>query len=181
MKGDFYMKKYLIVLTIITTIFVLNDLQSNEVVIPKEAIRFRVIANSNSKEDQDLKIKVKDNLQKDIKDMLQNEKDITTARLTLKRNIPTLKDNIEKTLQENNSSSPYTITYGQNYFPSKDYKGVVYNSGNYESLVVKIGKAEGNNFWCVLFPPLCLIDENEDVNKDTEYHLLVKDLLKKYF
>lgn len=175
------MKKFLIILIILTSICVFKDLKSEKVIIPKESIRFRVIANSNSKEDQELKLKVKNNLQENIKNILKEEKDINNARLSLEKNIPVLKYNIEKTLKDNNSKATYSITYGQNYFPSKDYKGVVYNSGNYESLVVKIGQGEGNNFWCVLFPPLCLLDENKETNKDTEYHLLVKDLLKKYF
>lgn len=174
------MKKYLIILTIITSVFVMNDLKDEKIVIPNEAIRFRVIASSNSEEDQELKIKVKDNLQKNMQDILKNEKNIQQARLSLEKNLPLLKENVEETLKQNNSKQTYTISYGENYFPSKNYKGVVYHSGNYESLVVKLGKAEGNNFWCVLFPPLCLIEEQENT-KDTEYHLLVKDLLNKYF
>ncbi len=174
------MKKYLIILTIITSVFVMNDLKDEKIVIPNEAIRFRVIASSNSKEDQELKVKVKDNLQKNMQNILKNEKNIQQARLSLEKNLPLLKENVEKTLKQNNSKETYTISYGENYFPSKNYKGVIYNSGNYESLVVKLGKAEGNNFWCVLFPPLCLIEEQENT-KDTEYHLLVKDLLNKYF
>lgn len=175
------MKKIIIILTIVTSIFVLNDLKDEKIIIPNEAIRFRVIANSDSIEDQELKIKVKDNLQENIKDILKEETDITKARLSLKKNIPSLKENIEKTLKENQSKTNYEISYGENYFPSKDYKGVIYNSGKYESLVVKLGKGEGNNFWCVLFPPLCLLDENNKQEKDTEYHLLVKDILNQYF
>lgn len=175
------MKKIVIILTVITSIFVVNDLKDEKVIIPDEAIRFRVIANSNSTEDQELKMKVKDNLQKNIKDILKEETDIKKVRLSLEKNIPSLKENVENTLKENNSKAYYEISYGENYFPSKDYKGVVYNSGKYESLVVKLGKGEGNNFWCVLFPPLCLLDENEEQKKDTEYHLLVKDLLNQYF
>lgn len=175
------MKKMIIILTVITSIFVVNDLKDEKVIIPEEAIRFRVIANSNSTEDQELKVKVKDNLQKNIKEMLKEEKNIRKARLTLEKNIPSLKETIEKTLKENHTKTNYEIHYGQNYFPSKEYKGVVYNSGKYESLVVKLGKGEGNNFWCVLFPPLCLLDGNKEKNKDTEYHLLVKDILNQYF
>lgn len=165
----------------ITGIFVGSDLTKENVEIPKEAIRFRVIANSNKEEDQELKIKVKENLEKSMKELLQEETDLSKVRLTLQEKIPTFQKTIETTLKENNSNSTYSVSYGENYFPSKNYKGVVYPSGNYESLVVKLGKAEGNNFWCVLFPPLCLLDEKENQKKDVEYHLLVKDLLKKYF
>ena len=75
---------------------------------------------------------------------------------------------------------PYSINYGNNYFPSKNYKGIMYQAGNYESLVITLGEGAGNNFWCVLFPPLCLLDnENEDVS-DVDYQLYVKKLLDKF-
>ena len=85
------MKKFLIILTILTSICVFKDLKSEKVIIPKESIRFRVIANSNSKEDQELKLKVKNNLQENIKNILKEEKDINNARLSLEKNIPVLK------------------------------------------------------------------------------------------
>ena len=172
------MKKAIIILSIITGIFVTNDLTKEKVVIPKESIRFRVIANSNTEADQALKIKVRNSLDKDLEKILENQNNIQKDKQSIKNNLPLLEQTIKNTLKENNSNIKYTINYGNNYFPSKSYKGVVYNAGNYESLVVKLGKAEGNNFWCVLFPPLCLVDENAT---DTEYHILVKDLLKKYF
>jgi len=65
-----------------------------------------------------------------------------------------------------------------NEFPEKIYKGIRYNAGNYESLVIKIGEAKGNNYWCVLFPPLCLIDEEIE---EVEYKSKIVELFSKYF
>lgn len=174
------MKKIFIFLTIITIVFVTNDLSKEEVVIPKESIRLRVIANSDSSKDQALKQKVKENLNKDIETLLIDSKNINDTRNTLKNNIPLFKNTINNTLKENNLSTSYNINYGENYFPEKTYKNVTYKEGNYESLVVKIGKGEGQNFWCVLFPPLCFIDEKKEENQKVEYHLLVKDILNKF-
>ncbi len=173
------MRKIFVFIFLLTIIFVANDLNKEEVIIPKESIRFRVIANSDSKEDQDLKIKVKDNLNKDILSLLNNKNSLEEVRKSIKEGMPLLENTINKTLKENNSNIDYNINYGENYFPVKEYKNVVYQDGNYESLVVKLGKGEGQNFWCVLFPPLCLIDEDEK-EQDIEYHLLVKDILNKY-
>ena len=100
--------------------------------------------------------------------------------MTLKKNIPLFENTINTTLKENNTNIGYDINYGENYFPEKNYKNVTYKEGNYESLVVKIGKGQGKNFWCVLFPPLCFIDEQQEKNKEVEYHLLVKDILNKF-
>lgn len=172
------MKKLFVFLIVLTIIFVSNDLSKEEVIIPRESIRFRVIANSDKKEDQDLKLKVKENLNKDIKKILNNKKSLIDSSKSIEENLPLLKETINKTLKDNNANIDYDINYGENYFPTKEYKNVIYKEGNYESLVVKLGKGEGQNFWCVLFPPLCFIDEEE--SKDVEYHLLVKDIIKKY-
>ena len=69
----------------------------------------------------------------------------------------------------------YSINYGYNYFPEKTFKGIKYPAGNYESLVIKIGDGSGDNWWCLLYPPLCFIDEDS-----TEYKSLVKDIINKF-
>lgn len=175
------MRKLIIITIIITTIFLMKDLLVQElVIIPNDAIRLRVIANSDSDADQNLKNKITMNLEENIKDILKSSKNIDESRQKINENMFNIDQNVKKTLKSENSTLTYNIEYGQNYFPAKNYKGVVYKEGKYESLVVTLGKGEGKNFWCVLFPPLCLLDENEN-NKDVEYHLLVKDVLKKYF
>ena len=69
------------------------------------------------------------------------------------------------------------MSFGNNYFPEKEYKGVKYKEGKYESVVIKLGKGKGENFWCVLFPPLCMIDE-EKLN-DVSYSFYVSEMLNK--
>jgi stage II sporulation protein R len=69
------------------------------------------------------------------------------------------------------------VNYGLNYFPKKEYKGVIYNEGYYESLVIKIGKGEGNNFWCVMFPPLCFLEAEK--SEKIEYKFFVKEIIDK--
>ena len=78
---------------------------------------------------------------------------------------------------ENNYNIQYEINFGLNYFPEKIYNGTVYNEGEYESLVIYIGEAEGDNWWCVLFPNFCLVD----TKKDTEYKSYFKELINKIF
>ena len=75
----------------------------------------------------------------------------------------------------------YKINFGNNYFPDKEFKGVVYKEGEYESLVVTIGKGEGDNWWCVLFPPLCLLEGSDNNSSDVEYRSWVKDMLDRIF
>jgi len=174
------MKKIIIALALIITILSLNKEQT--VTIPKDSIRFRVIANSNKEEDQELKKKVVNNLKNEVLKLEYTPKNINNTRNNIKNQIPDFKMNIDQTLKENNSNMEYTINYGMNYFPEKEYKGVIYKEGNYESLVVTLGDGLGENFWCVLFPPLCMLEaEDEEKLNNVEYKSFIKEVIDKYF
>lgn len=168
------MTKKLIIIAIIVSILSLN--KQEQVKIPKESIRFRVIANSNTEEDQKLKKQIVNKLSKELKDT-NNLNNIEDTRGYIKKEIPLFTDIVDKTLKENNSSKKFHINYGKNYFPEKNYKGVLYEAGEYESLVITLGEGSGKNFWCVLFPPLCFMEEKKDV----EYKSMIKEIIEKYF
>lgn len=181
MKGGFIIKK-IILIVIVLGLIITNSIKTEEVIIPKEAIRFRVIANSNTNKDQQVKLIVRDNLQKSMTSVLKDSNSIEQSRSILKNNIFTFKANISNTLKQINSDENFEITYGKNYFPKKNYKGVTYKEGKYESLVVTLGEGKGDNWWCVLFPPLCLLEAEETDNSEkVEYKFFVKELIDKYF
>lgn len=182
MKGGFLMKKIVIVFGIIVAIFMINQVKAEEVMIPNEAIRLRVIPNSNQPEDQALKEEVRDNLQKEIYELLKNTKSIEEARALIKENIHDFEIIIEDTIEESHKLETFQLNYGMNYFPKKVYKGVTYEDGYYESLVITLGKGEGDNWWCVLFPPLCLLEADEvQEQEEVEYKFFVKEILDKFF
>ena len=172
------MKKVVIVLAIIITILSLN--KQEKVVIPKKSIRFRVIADSNNKKDQSIKKEVVNNLKDNIQ-RLEYSNNLDTSRENIKKQIPEIKHVVEETLVKNNYNKKYDINYGMNYFPEKEYKGTVYKEGEYESLVVTLGDGLGKNFWCVLFPPLCLLEADEQDTSDVEYSSYIKEVIDKYF
>ena len=182
MKGGFIIKKIIIIFLIVCILTGIVNKSSEQVVIPKQSIRFRVIANSDSKEDQNIKLQVRDNLQQEMIKTLQSSNNIKESRNILKKNILSYEENVNNTLKSLNSKQTVKINYGQNYFPKKVYKGLTYEEGDYESLVVTLGKGKGKNWWCVLFPPLCLLEAEEDEAKDdVEYKFFVKELIDKYF
>lgn len=172
------MKKIVIVLAIITTILVIN--KEEKVIIPKEAIRFRVIANSNTKEDQAIKKKIVNNLSTEIKKLTTLDTSLQNSRENIKKQIPSFSKVVAETLKQQENEESFSIDYGMNYFPQKEYKGIVYEEGEYESLVITLGDGLGENFWCVLFPPLCLLD-TEEAPENVEYTSFVKELINKYF
>ena len=162
----------LIIIAFIITILVYN--KNDEIIIPKESIRIRIIANSNEKMDIKEKLEVKKNIEKELYSLLKDVSSIEEARDIIQNNLKRLNIVIDDTTDKD-----YLISFGNNYFPKKVYKGVVYEEGLYESLTITLGSGIGNNWWCVLFPPLCLLDGNEDT-EDVEYQFFVKELLDEY-
>jgi len=150
----------------------------SSLVIPEDALRIRVIANSNSEYDQLIKNEVKENIQYKLYNLLKDTKGVEEARIVINNNLNYIDEEVNKTLKNNNYDLGYKINYGLNYFPSKEYKGVTYEEGYYESLVITLGSGEGDNWWCVLFPPLCLLEAEE--SDDIEYTSYVKELIEKY-
>ncbi len=173
------MKKTLIILSIIIVLLSLNKIK--KITIPKESIRFRVIANSNSEHDQKTKKELVKNLYQEIETINNYSKDIKTSREIINNNIHNFEKVVEHTIQNETYKDDYDINYGENYFPDKEYKGVSYEEGNYESLVITLGDGLGDNFWCVLFPPLCLLEAEETDTNEVEYTSFIKEIIDKYF
>lgn len=165
------LKKVIVVLFLVSLAFIFSN-HDEEIIIPNNAIRFRVIANSDSVEDQMKKMEIKSAVEKEVYALINGENNAIEVRNIIEDNMDTIKDIVEE------YNVPYNINYGNNYFPSKTYKGVMYPAGNYESLVITLGDGVGANFWCVLFPPLCLIDNSKEDISDVDYQLYVKKLLK---
>lgn len=170
------MKKILIIIAII--IIVAINYQESEIIIPSSAVRFRIIANSNTASDQALKRNLERELELylyNISKSASNSKEAQNLMLQKQNEI----DKFIKTyLSNQNVKIPYKISIGNNYFPKKEYKGIEYNSGYYDSIVVSLGNAQGLNWWCVIYPPLCLIDS--ETRGEIEYTTLVKEMLNKY-
>ena len=174
------MKKYLILASLLLVFIPNLNKESEEIIIPDEAIRFRVIAESNSSEDQITKTLIKEVLEEDLTSLLSESDSIEETREILKENQNHFENLIEITLLTNKINTTYKVNFGLNYFPNKNYKGVIYEEGYYESLVVTLGNGNGDNWWCVLFPPLCLM-EGEVTNKDdVEYKSFVKEMIDEY-
>lgn len=175
------MKKIIPILLLLFFIGILSNQEEKEIVIPKEAIRFRVIPNSNLEQDQRLKLEVKDQIQGELSHLLGKVSNVEEARNTLSNNLIKIENRVEKTLHEKEVDEDFSVRYGLNYFPEKTYRGITYKEGYYESLVVTLGEGKGDNWWCVLFPPLCLLEGEETGKEEVEYKSFVKELLDRFF
>ena len=169
------MKKIIIIL--IPILLFIVKVNANK--IPNDAIRIRVVANSDSEYDQQIKYKVSDYLKSEMYMLLKDTKIKEEADKIIEKNINKIDTNIYTILKKENYNLGYTINYGKNYFPEKKYKGMTYEEGYYDSLLVTLGKGEGENWWCVLFPPLCLIEAEEST--EVEYNFFLFDIVKNLF
>lgn len=165
--------KQIIIVLFIGMVILVGINEKENILIPDNAIRFRVIANSDSVEDQKLKMEIKSDVEKELYTLISDAKNINEARNIITNNL----DKVDNILKKYNVD--YDISYGNNYFPSKTYKGIEYNAGNYESLVITVGEGIGQNWWCVLFPPLCLLDSKNNL-KDAEYEFYATKLINKF-
>ncbi len=148
--------------------------------------RLHVIANSNSTEDQNLKYIVRDNLIKYMNNICGNCSDKEEAIKLVNENIPNFQKIAEDTIKENGFNYPVSIEIGNFEFPTKTYGDISLPAGYYDALKVQIGEAKGQNWWCVMFPPLCFIDvtsgvvpdeskENLQENMSNEDYALISD------
>ncbi len=172
------MKKIMLVMLIIF-LFSMNNILSKERKLPEEAIRLRVIANSNSLYDQEIKMKVKEEVQNDMYNLLNDIEDIEEARTIITNNIWFLDNNLKKFLENEKYYLGHSIELGDFYFQARRHMGITYEEGYYESVLVKLGQGKGDNWWCVLFPPLCLLEAHE--SSEIEYKFFLKEIIQKYF
>lgn len=126
--------------------------------ISSKLIRFHVIANSDSEEDQNLKLKVKDEVLKYLAPELEKCTTIEESRQLLRDNDNKVKAIAEKVIRENGYSYEVKSELSKENFPVKTYGPITLPQGNYEAYRILIGNAGGQNWWCVMFPPLCFID-----------------------
>ena len=145
----------LITLTLlITTLAVLPVHGESE--IYSNVLRLHVIANSDSEDDQNLKLLVRDAVLAEAQILLCNVYDRAKAEETVMQNIEILRSVAEKTVLDNGYDYPVAIELGKEEYPTKNYESCSFPAGEYTSLRILIGEAAGQNWWCVLFPPLCL-------------------------
>lgn len=158
--------------------------------ISNSVFRLHVIANSDSKEDQDLKYKVRDNLIKYMNDICTNcnskEESIKIAKAHKKE----FEKIAKNTIIENGYSYNVKIEIGNFKFPTKHYGDISFPAGYYDALKVEIGEAKGKNWWCVMFPSLCFVDVSsgvvpeeskeqlKDVLSDEEYMIISENYNK---
>lgn len=138
-------------------------------------IRFHVIANSDSDEDQQLKLKVKNKVIDYLYPYLKCSDSLDNSRKIINDNINNIKALAESVINEEGYSYNVNVQLSRENFPDKSYGNIVLPQGNYEAFRIIIGSGEGRNWWCVMFPPLCFVDESK---AEVEYDKFEEEIEK---
>ena len=151
---------------------VVEDYQSTEELvyenIVNKIIRFHVIANSNSEEDQNLKLKVRDRVIEFVSSSLSESKSLDESRRFIIDNKNNIEAIAESVIKENGYNYSIDSSLSKENFPDKVYGDVIFPQGEYEAYRILIGEAKGENWWCVMFPPLCFVDGTKEVADSTK-------------
>lgn len=158
---------YVILLSIATILNLympkMEAVADESIVIPKEAIRLRILANSDKEADQALKRKVRDAVNAEISKWVEDLTSIEEARRIIKSRLPEIKQIAQEVVEKEHSSQTVKAEFAKVQFPTKLYGQFLYPAGEYEAILITLGEGKGANWWCVLFPPLCFLDFSNGV------------------
>jgi len=141
-----------------------NEVTANDaLIIPNDAIRLRILANSDSKSDQALKRLVRDEVNKAITVWVSDLTSKEEARKVLHSRLPEIQRIAEQVVRKQSSKQDVQVELGKVEFPTKLYGQFLYPAGQYEAVLITLGEGTGANWWCVLFPPLCFLDFSNGV------------------
>lgn len=126
--------------------------------LAQEVLRFHILANSDSDEDQALKMDVKEQVLAYLTDALPDGLDVDGTKEWMRRHTAELEEAASRQITGEGFDYPVSAAVTTCYFPEKTYGDVTFPAGNYEALRIEIGAAKGHNWWCVLYPNLCFLD-----------------------
>ena len=190
MKNIFYIfknskVKMVIILSFLlflyTTICAISYAQTVSSNISESVFRLHVIANSDSQEDQNLKYIVRDNLLSYMNEICANVNNKAEAIEIAKQNEAEFKQIAIQTIQEQGYSYDVNISIGNFEFPTKQYGDISLPAGYYDALRVERGEAKGQNWWCVMFPPLCFVDISSGIVPEESKELIQNNLNEEEF
>ena len=174
------MKKFLIaialIITVAATVFIVNAKSADKVEAYADYLRIHVRANSNSAEDQEVKYEVKDEVVKFITPYIKECVDKESAMNVMRGLLPEIEKVCDKALRERGYTYGARANIREEKFPTRVYGDLTLEEGVYDALIVELGTGTGDNWWCVIYPPLCFTSASADV----EYRSIILDIINKF-
>lgn len=157
----------LIVATVVTTAVVLGDVQRKDRVVQEhlaeEVLRFHVLANSDSRKDQAVKLEVRDAVLSYLKEVLPEGMDVKETTRWMREHTEEIRRVAQQKMTDLQMQQTVSVAVTTCYFPDRTYGDVTFPAGNYKTLRIELGEAAGHNWWCVLYLNLCFLDTTNAV------------------
>ena len=169
-KAGFFMKKMIyvfapiFVLLIIATTVIAPTVNMSEDISTK-VFRMHIRANSDTQTDQSLKLDVRDAVLSQTEDIFNGCKSVEEAINKTNENIDLIKKTAEKTISDNGCNYTCKVRTGKEFFETRHYENFTLPAGVYDSLIIEIGEGKGHNWWCVMFPVVCISGCTDDFDK----------------
>lgn len=171
---------FILILTILIFLYIVllsfNYSQAISYNLSDSVFRLHIIANSDSSADQELKLKVRDNIIEYMNTLTSSSSDKKDVISMVNNHLDSFKEIALNTIKENGYNYDVNIEIGNFHFPTKSYGDISFPAGNYDSLKIEIGDAIGQNWWCVLFPPLCFVNSSTGVVPDDSKNTLKENI-----
>lgn len=171
---------FIFILTILVFIYIallsFNYSKAISSNLSDSVFRLHIIANSDSSADQELKLKVRDKIIEYMNTLTSNSSDKKDVISIVNNHLDSFKEIALNTIKENGYNYDVNIEIGNFHFPTKSYGDISFPAGNYDSLKIEIGDAIGQNWWCVLFPPLCFVNSSTGVVPDDSKNTLKENI-----
>lgn len=177
--------KYILILSLLLILFLFITISSYASTISEDLsnnfFRLHILANSDSDDDQALKLKVRDNIIEYMNTLSYDGISKEDAIKLSQENLNHFQEIAEKTINEAGYDYPVKLEIGNFYFPTKYYGNISLPAGYYDALKIEIGAAKGQNWWCSLFPPLCFVDISSGVIDESSEENLKNNLNEEEF
>ena len=173
------MKKIVLVLLLAVSIFAVAS-SSDSSYSNEDILRIHIRANSNDEIDQEMKLNVRDEVVEFLNGKLEGLNSLKESVAIVESNIEEIEKIALDVIGEYGKNYDVNVKIKNEYFPTREYEGVILESGDYESVIIEIGSGQGDNWWCVVFPPLCFIDGEEIEGEEIIYKSKIKEIWDKY-
>ena len=171
---------FIFILTILVFIYIallsFNYSKAISSNLSDSVFRLHIIANSDSSADQELKLKVREMMIEYMNTLTSNSSDKKDVISMVNNHLDSFKEIALNTIKENGYNYDVNIEIGNFHFPTKSYGDISFPAGNYDALKIEIGDAIGQNWWCVLFPPLCFVNSSTGVVPDDSKNTLKENI-----
>jgi stage II sporulation protein R len=172
------MKKLSVIFVLLFSLIIMFGCTAN---VKEQYLRIHIRANSNLNVDQNIKYEIKDNVVCMLTPIIASCNNFNDVKQKLNNNLNFIKSNVDLILQQKNFNYTSNVKIVNEFFPSRYYEDVLLKANYYDAIIIELGQAAGDNWWCVVYPPLCFLSSNSTYGNNIIYKSKIVELIEKFF